>query len=466
MRKVDDILDRENLLDLLNVLTDGIYISDTKGKTLWVNSSSAHICGKKPSELIGRNVLDLELEGIFNPSITRIAIETQKPVTTVQVMKDGRKYIVTGNLIFNKQGKINMIIAHSRDITEAVKTTSQLEDAESLLRRYSQEIRTMKIKQDNIEENPFVGNSPAYQALLEMVERISNVDTTVLIFGETGVGKNVIANKMHQLSERYKSPFVHINCSAIPETLIESELFGYQKGAFSGANSSGKVGLVQMADKGTLFLDEISEMPLHLQSKLLQLLQNKTFLPIGATQIKTTDTRIIASTNRDLLQMIDEGKFRADLYYRLNILPIHIPPLKERKEDIFPLIYYYLKKFNHKHSQNRHFSKELLDFLQNYDWPGNIRELENLVERLVITTINDKIDTDDLPQDILKNKSNSSLDYFFDNNKSLAEILDNVEKRILGDAYKKYQTTRKTAQALKLSQTTLVRRLKKHQISM
>lgn len=466
MKIVDKGLDRESLLSLLNVLTDGIYISDSKGRTLWVNNSSAHICGKKPSELIGRNVLDLEFEGVFNPSVTRIAIETQKSVTTVQVMKDGRKYLVTGHLIFGQQGNMNMVVAHSRDITEAVKTTSQLEEAESLLRRYSQEIRTIKMKEETKEENLFIGNSPAYQALSEMMERIANADTTVLIIGETGVGKNVIANKIHQLSERHQSPFVHINSSAIPETLIESELFGYQKGAFSGANSSGKIGLVQMANKGTLFLDEISELPLHLQSKLLQLLQNKTYLPIGATELKTADIRIISATNCDLLKMINEGKFRADLYYRLNILPIHVPALRERKEDIFPLLYYYLKKFNQKHSQSRSFSTELLDILQNYDWPGNIRELENLVERLVITAKNTEIEINDLPQDILKNNFNSMQYFSFENDKSLADILENVEKNVLEDAYKKYKTTRKTAQALNLSQTTLVRRLKKYGISL
>ncbi|GAX90874.1 sigma-54 interaction domain-containing protein [Effusibacillus lacus] len=453
----------KNFEDLLNALSDGIYISDGEGNTLWVNKSSENIIGKPKSELIGRNVRQLEAEGAYNPSITRMVLEAGKTISTVQVMKNGRKYLVTGHLIRNEQEKIELILAHSRDITEAVRTTSQLEETEALLRRYGQEIRNIKLKQnDHLEHRPVIGKSRTFLALQDLIDKVAAVSTTVLITGETGVGKNVIAKRIHQLSERYEKPFVHINCSAIPESLIESELFGYTKGAFTGANSSGKIGLVKMADQGTLFLDEIGELPLHVQSKLLQLIQDKTFMPVGDTRVHMADVRIIAATNQDLAAMSREGRFRSDLYFRLNILPIHVPPLKERREDIFPLLFFYLKKFNREHRQNRKFSPEVLDLLQQYDWPGNIRELENLVERLVITANKTEISMSDLPENVRaqNDRENASINMLV--GETLTEMMERIEMKIIEKAYMQHKSTRKTAQALGVTQSLLMRRIKKY----
>lgn len=461
-------IQKKDLINVLNEFKDAIYITDGDGNTLWINESSAQMIGKKPHELVGRNVSDLEKEGMFKPSVTKLAIEAKKTVTTVQEMKDGRKYLVTGYVIWGENRKIRAVVAHSRDITEALKTSSQLEEAEALIREYSLEVSKLRMENDLIKlrnkdsalDIPFVGRSPAYNSLLELIYQVANTDATVLITGETGVGKNIVAKLIHSFSDRKQQQFVHINCAALPESLIESELFGYEKGAFSGASAKGKIGLVQLADKGTLFLDEIGELPLGLQSKLLQLLQDKTYLPIGGTKTRSTDTRIIAATNHDLLKMVKEGKFRKDLYYRLNILSIDIPPLRQRKEDIFPLLYHYLEKFNKKYGKQKSFSNELLDRLQEYEWPGNVRELEHLVERLVITARHDIIEVHDLPETI-KNHRVSRIDYDYDNT-SLKNILENVEKEVIEQALKKYKTTRTTAKALKMSQTSLMRRLKKY----
>lgn len=460
---MDKVFHVDNLIKILNVINDGIYIADKDGTTLWYNKASAQICKQDMTSMIGKSVWDLEKEGVFNPSVCRLTIESKKVTTTVQEMRDGRKYLVTGYPIYNDQGDFELVVAHSRDITEAAKTAVQLEEAEILLRKYSQEIRLMQLAHQDNSMNRLVGISPGFKSLITLIERVSNTDTTILLLGETGVGKNVIAEKIHQLSERNKQQFVQINCGALPESLIESELFGYRRGAFSGASASGKIGLVELADKGTLFLDEIGELPLHLQTKLLHLLQNKTFTPIGDVTPKKVDIRIIAATNRDLAEMVKEKKFREDLYYRLNIVPIRIPPLRERKEDIFPLLHYYLQKFNRKHRENKKFAQSTLDILMDYSWPGNIRELENLVERLVLTAQNEQIEPTDLPANIHQQNS-FYIDSHFNKDEPLKNIIERIEKEIIQHTYNKYKTTRKAAEVLDISQTSFVRKMKKYQI--
>jgi len=454
------------VIDIFNVLADGIYISDAQGNTLWLNNASENLCGVPKAELIGRNVADLEEMGIFKPSVTRLVLEKGEPTTTIQLVNNKGKFLVTGHIIPDEQGKPELIIAHSRDITEAARASSQLEETVSLLKRYSEEIKLMKREASQGMSTMLIGSSRAYLSLLELIKKVSVVDTTVLITGETGVGKSMIAEHIHQLSERSSSPFVHVNCSAIPETLIESELFGYQKGAFTGASQTGKMGLVKMADKGTLFLDEISELPYHLQSKLLLLLQNKTFMPIGGTKTYTADVRIIAATNANLLDLVRIGKFRHDLYYRLNILPVNVPPLRERKEDIFPLLHHYLKKFNTKHHHQRRFSTEVLDVLHHYEWPGNVRELENLVERIVITARQDEIHVSDLPEEL---RSISGLEeslLALGGNLSLTERVEKIEAELIVQALRLHKTSRKTASALGITQSLLMRRVKKYGIQL
>lgn len=457
------ILSFEQFEDILNTISDGIYISDATGRTLWLNKVSENIVGKPRQEIIGRDVRELEAEGIYNPSVTRLALDSQKTVSTVQSMTNGRKFLVTGNLLRNSLGEIVLVVANSRDITEAIRTTAQLEEAEALLRQYSQEIHNLKLGRGESEfAQPIIWKSPSFLSLLGLIDKISAVDTTVLINGETGVGKTVLAKRIHELSDRQDKPLVHINCGAMAGTLIESELFGYKKGAFTGANTSGKIGLVKAAEGGTLFLDEIGEIPLHLQSKLLQLLQEKKYIPVGGTLVQVADIRIIAATNIDLSEMVKTGKFRSDLYYRLNIVPITVPPLREREEDIFPLLYYFLIKFNKQYKKNRRFSSEVLDLLQEYDWPGNIRELENLVEQLVITTKEDEISVNDCPERLrIKNKSvGKILDIL--NGESLPTVLSRIEKEILVKAYNEYGNTRKAAKALGITQSLLMRRFIKY----
>ena len=458
------LLQPHSFIDIFNALDDGIYISDAKGTTIWLNKASEHLCGYPKEMLIGKNVADLEKMGVFTPSVTRIVLETGKTTTTIQHTKNKCKFLVTGHIIVNRQGKTEGIVAHSRDITEAARTSSQLEETIALLKRYCEEIQVMKREVSQNHGPLLIGKSRSYLALQDLMKKAAAADTTILLTGETGVGKTRIAEQIHALSHRCDAPFVPVNCGAIPETLIESELFGYQRGAFTGASASGKTGLVKMADRGTLFLDEISELPYHLQSKLLLLLQNKSFMPIGGTKTYTADIRIIAATNADLPELVRQGKFRQDLYYRLNILPIHVPPLRERKEDIFPLLHHNLQKYNAKHHQERRFSTEALDLLHLYSWPGNVRELENLVERIVITARQNEIQAGDLPEELRSSLIPEKDRAFSHKGFSLQERLEAFESDLIVQALMLHKTTRKAAAALGVTQSLLMRRIKKYGI--
>jgi len=289
--------------------------------------------------------------------------------------------------------------------------------------------------------------------VIDLTIRVARVDSTVLILGDSGVGKEVVAGLLHKAGNRSKHPFIRVNCGAIPENLLESELFGYEGGAFTGAKREGKPGMLELAHKGTLFLDEIAELPPALQVKLLTVIQERVVTRLGGTKPIQVDLRILAATNRNLYSMVEQGLFRADLYYRLNVIPIVIPPLRERKEDIPFLVSHFLQKFNKKHRQVKSIDPGAMDILYHYPWPGNVRELENLVERLVVITPGDIIEARDLPINVL-NKGSS-----FSDNGSLSE------KEIITELYHRLRSTRKVAETLGVNQSTVVRKIKKYNIT-
>ncbi|MGQ9826170.1 MAG: sigma-54 interaction domain-containing protein, partial [Desulfotomaculales bacterium] len=322
----------------------------------------------------------------------------------------------------------------------------------------------LKLSQEKIKSSEVVARSQQMKRVLEMVDKVAQVDSTVLIMGESGVGKGVVASRLHRLSRRAGGPFITINCGAIPEPLLESELFGYEGGAFTGARKEGKKGLLELADGGTVFLDEITDLPLNLQVKLLQVIQEKKLIRVGGSRYRDVDIRFVAATNRDIQRMVAEGSFREDLYYRLNVIPVIIPPLRYRREDIPALIEYFLNQLNAKYETGKKFSPEAMKFLAGYNWPGNVRELENLVERLVVTTEGNEIGVGHLPEYIFEGGSRSQSRVYVLDICPLKEAMEEVERQLLTMAYGRLKNTYKVADALAINQSTVVRKIQKYRL--
>jgi len=328
-------------------------------------------------------------------------------------------------------------------------------------RKLQKEVEVLKHQlSQRLKGDIFFGTSPQMQEILKLLEKIIPTKSTVLILGESGTGKGVLAEFIHYNSPRKDRPFISINCSAIPENLLESELFGYKKGAFTGAVSD-KKGLLELADKGTLFLDEIGDMPLNLQAKLLKFLESGEFIPLGDTVKKQVDVRIIAATNKDLEALVKEGKFREDLYYRLNVIEIKIPPLRERKEDIPALVYFFIEKLSKEHGKAiKGVTSEALTYLINYPWPGNVRELKNVIERAIILATGEYITVEELPERIRGERET------FSSTKTLKEALEEFEKNIIYNTLKQCSFNKEAAaKILGIDLATLYRKLKKYQLA-
>ena len=413
-------------------------------------------------ELVGKNAEDLAQNGLYSPSTYPIIKERKERVSMIQRTKSGRTVHVIGNPVFDEQGEIEIIIFTSRDLTEIRELRDKIERTESLLESYQEELTQLR-KFQNKEEDDLISVSPNMRKIVRMIDKIAKVDSTILVTGKSGVGKGVIVEKIHNKSPRKNKPMIHVNCGAIPETLIESELFGYEPGTFTGAQKQGKKGLFEEADGGTLFLDEIGEMPLNLQVKLLKTLQENTIQRIGGTKAIDIDVRIIAATNRDLEKMVEEGTFREDLYYRLNVIPIHIPPLRKRQEDIPYFIDHFLNKFNVKYQSNTILSLEVENALCQYDWPGNVREIENLIERLVVMADDKEVQVKDLPQKISRFGIDRS-HYFVHlyDICTLKQAQEEVEEQLIKRAYEKYKSSYKVGEVLGINQSTAFRKIEKY----
>jgi len=302
--------------------------------------------------------------------------------------------------------------------------------------------------------------------IIDLCKRVAVSKASILITGESGVGKEMIAELIHKNSKRANSPFVKLNCAAIPENLIESEFFGYEAGAFTGALKSGKKGIIELADTGTLFLDEVGEMPLNLQSKLLRVLQNGKFIKVGGDKELNSNVRIISATNKDLEMLIHEGLFREDLYFRLNVIPIRIPPLRERKDDIPIISLYFLDYYNKFYNINKKISEGVMNLLVDIDWTGNIRELKNTIERLVLISLDDVITENDFVYSSFASKRYSTVEKKnyenleeYDEDLSLKELVTNYEIKIILKTVKKYGSLRKASHVLKVSPSTLSRKI-------
>ncbi|AND40508.1 hypothetical protein A361_15575 [Cytobacillus oceanisediminis 2691] len=313
------------IVNIFDSLYDGIFVTDNKGVCIYVNQAYERISGLQPTYLIGKHVGKLVKDGVVSHAVSLDVLKDKKRKSINQKLNTGKELLVTGNPVFDNNGNVYMVVTNVRDTTDLNKLEQQINHYKKMEERYSLE---MKINLLEKNKDHIYTKSSAMKNIYELIYRISSVDSNVLITGETGVGKEFIANMVHQTSRRKNQPFIKINCGAIPKDLLESELFGYEQGSFTGARKAGKLGLFEMADKGTILLDELGELPVELQVKLLRAVQQQEFIPIGGTKAKKVDTRIIAATNQNLMEKIKEGNFRQDLYYRLNVVSINIPPLR------------------------------------------------------------------------------------------------------------------------------------------
>ncbi|MBI5583034.1 MAG: sigma 54-interacting transcriptional regulator [Deltaproteobacteria bacterium] len=440
---------------------DGLWITDRQGNVVKLNKAAERITGCKAEEVLGRNVADLVQEGYVDESVTLEVLKRKTTVSLVQNTKLKKKVLATGSPIFGSDGEIDVIIINDRDITELDRIRQELNDSKALIDQYRLELS--ELQQKEFESGYFLCKSKVMQTVYAKAQQVARFDSTVLLSGESGVGKGLLAKLIHLKSNRSKGPFIRVDCAAVVETLFESELFGYEKGAFTGAGPKGKLGLIEMADGGTLFLDEISEVPLSQQVKLLRFLDEKSFFRVGGATPRTVDTRVIAATNKDLAQEVREHRFRKDLFYRLKVVALEIPPLQGRSEDILDLIHFFMAKFSEKHRIKRRMDREVLDLLVHFKFPGNVRELENLVESLMVTSPQENISLRDVPADLLQ-EINPSLRNLLPDPAApslLPQYIQNLEVEHILKVVGQYGSQREAARHLGVNQSTISRKLRK-----
>ncbi|WP_175548495.1 sigma-54 interaction domain-containing protein [Dethiosulfatibacter aminovorans] len=449
--------------EIANYLHDAIFVSAGDGEVLFVNSAYTRMTGIAAEEVVGRNISDLE-GSLFTNSVTLKVIKNKKAMNSIgKSLKTGNEMLVSGIPIFNEDGTIKYVVVNDRQIEELEGIKEELESAREKLAVAKKDTYKKKLEIDHLKKalaskNTMIGVSSHIESIKNEIEHIADTDVNILIIGETGVGKEVIANEVYTKSSRRDKPYIKINCAAIPDNLMESELFGHEKGSFTGAEKK-KIGLLELADGGTVLLDEIGELPLNLQSKLLRVIQQKEIMRIGKNDPIKVDIRIIAATNRDLKARAEEGKFRLDLYYRLNVLPINVKPLRDRKEDIPELGDFFIDRFNKKYGKSKHFNEDAKRLLLVYDWPGNVRELENIIERLVVITMNDEIGEGDIRKVLLIGDD--------EKNFGSCNIKDEVEKleiEILKRAMREHGSTRDMARVLGINQSNVVRKMRKYNL--
>jgi PAS domain S-box-containing protein len=452
------IISSDAFTEIINSSYDGIYITDGTGMTVKINKAYERITGIQQQELVGYHMDELVKAGYFSKSVSTQVIKEKRPITMMQTLYNKRKVIVSGTPIFNQAKQVLYVINNVRDITELIHLKHEIEDLQEIrnLQQSSRELNSDVYDLDSIIQ------TDETKKVYDLAMHVAKTDVKVLLFGETGVGKTLIAKYIHKNSTRSNGSFIEVNCGAFPPNLIEAELFGYEPGAFTGASAKGKKGLLEIADQGTLFLDEIGDLPMELQVKLLKVIDEQKFIPVGSTKIKEVDVRFIAATHKDLKQMVKEENFREDLFYRLSVLPITIPALRERKKELIPLINHYLKLFNQKYEYEKTLTIEALDSLIDYDWPGNIRQLMNIIERLVVTTMTEEISDRDLPEEI---RNTPLLPPVHQDLIPLKTAVEQVERDLIKKALQKYRTTRKAAEALEVSQATIVQKMKKWNLS-
>lgn len=439
---------------------EDFVICDGSGIIEFAGESCARISNMPRGYFLGKNVYDLERDGFFTPSVSVLVLENKEPQVTIQTTKDKIQVVAIGIPIFDAAGEIEKIISINTKYSvynEKVKAVAQLQE------NPENELHMPK----NGVDFDIITISESLLSIKRMLKMIAGVNSTVLITGETGSGKERIARYLYHISNRKNKPFVPVNCGSIPDNLLESELFGYEIGAFTGAAREGKTGLIESANGGILFLDEIGELPLNQQVKILRVLQEKTLTRVGGVEEIPIDVRVIAATNSNLTEKIKNGEFREDLFYRINVIPIHVPSLRQRAEDIPLLAKFFLKHYCKEQGVVKQFTSSAIKRMKEYSWPGNVRELDNVVEFLVVTNPKPYIDETDLPPEIFKGtvREHASPLFRFQDIMPLREAVDAVERELIQMAMEKYESASKAAEVLGVNQSTISRRLSKYEKS-
>lgn len=448
--------------EMLNKLKDGIYITDELGTTTFVNDAFLNLSGLTREQIIGKTVYDLRKDDILPNSCCAKVIETMGHVSTINHYYKGQRCLVSGSPIFDENGNLAKTIAVIRDVSELDVLMKSITKEKN---QYVKSVNDYNLKTDSANDPDEIINNVRMKNIYTKAKKIAHVDSTILILGETGTGKDFIATYIHSISNQKNGKFIKINCGAVPEHLLESEFFGYEEGAFTGALKGGKKGLFEEANGGILYLDEIGDMPYTLQVKLLSALNDRMFYRIGGTIPIEFNARIIAATNHNLKQLVEDKKFRADLYYRLNVVTFFIPPLRSRKEDIIPLSTQFLEYYNNKYGKNCYFTSNCLENFLIYEWPGNIRELKNIIERLVLMSDGPDIDTKLFQEHLILTDNNAVLtDLFVSDRKTLKEKMEEYEEEIIESTLAVSKNMKEAALKLGVDISTLVRKKQKYKL--
>ncbi len=446
----------------------GIYILDHQGIVLKVNDVAAGLIGLKKEEMIGTKITDIVDNGIVDTALTPAILKFQKPLTRpLYVIKSNKYIMASGMPIFDDQGKILFVVVIEHDMTIVKELRTRLEQVTEVADTIKSELSNRNLLE--LKNSKIIADAPPMNQVLTVLLKLAKMDASnILITGESGTGKGLMSKFVHHNGNRRNKPFISINCAALPDMLLEAELFGYEKGAFTGASDSGKAGLFELANQGTIFLDEIGDLPFPVQAKLLKFLDDGEIRRLGGTRTIKVDCIVIAATNQNLEELVHRKKFRQDLYFRLNIFPVHIPPLRNRTEDILKISNFYLKKYNKIYKQKKRFSENCLEQLQAHDFPGNVRELKNIIKNAVVIKEKDVLDKI-LPPALTRLKSKNISPPGNRNttiSQGLNEELLEFERKKLEQAMENFDSTRDLANHLNISQSTVVRKLKKHGLSL
>lgn len=432
---------------------DGIWVCDGMGKILSINKASERLNGITCDDFLGKNMQDVVNEGLVDQSVTLMVLKNKKQASLIQnVSSTGKQLLVTGTPAFDETGKLVLVVVNERDLTELNMLRHDLDQAHREKAKVRDELAGLTMLELN--SQGLAMESPSMRRVVAKAMKLAHFNASkILILGESGTGKSMMAKFIHQNSERREKPFISVNCAALPESLFEAELFGYERGSFTGALKDGKAGLLEVAQDGTFFLDEIGETPLHLQAKLLKCLDDNEFMPVGSTKPRKIRCAIIAATNRNLEELVQAKQFREDLYYRLNALALEIPPLRSRPEDVLELTEKFVQMYNEQYKTDKRITPRGVELLLGHSYPGNARELRNLIKQAVVMSDDAVLD------EALSVAMGGSIE---SDDLDLNAALERVEREYLARARKIYGSTREIAKHLGISQPSVVRKMARH----